>query len=169
MLTSLHGSGGIEWSMTFLDCDVFRKRSTLMPYAGYYLLCHIYKLNIIKISWISAFYSYLNLKYFPSAFCMKMLWLRVTISSGSYQPIPLIQIQQKMWLYHLIGRKISRFYVTLNLAAFQFKVVMYQSCAASERLIEKQRFFPDISHFFSLLKKIYTLYKYDTYIFKKPI
>jgi hypothetical protein len=55
------------------DCDVFRKRSTLMPYAGYYLLCHIYKINIIKISWISAFYSYLNLKYLPSAFRMKML------------------------------------------------------------------------------------------------
>jgi len=30
-----------------LDRDVFRKLSTLMPYAGYYLLCHIYKINII--------------------------------------------------------------------------------------------------------------------------
>ena len=120
-----------------LDCDVFWKRSTLMPYAGYYLLCHIYKINIIKISWISAFYSYLNLKYLPSAFRMKMLWLRVTISSGSCQLIPLIQIWQKMCFSHLIGRKLSRLYVTLNLAAFQFKVVMYQSCAASERLIEK--------------------------------
>ena len=40
---------------------------------GYYLLCHIYKINIIKISWISAFYSYLNLKYLPSAFRMKIL------------------------------------------------------------------------------------------------
>jgi hypothetical protein len=120
-----------------LDRDVFRKRSTLMPYAGYYLLCHIYKINIIKISWISACYSYLNLKYLPSAFRMKMLWFRVTISSGSCQLIPLIQIRQKMCFSPLIGRKISRLYVTLNLAAFQFKVVMYQSCAASERLIEK--------------------------------
>ena len=107
---------------------------------GYYLLCHIYKINIIKISWISAFYSYLTLKYLPSAFRMKMLWLRVTISLCSCQRIPLIQIRQKMWFSHLIGRKISRFYVTLNLAAFQFKVVMYQSCAVSKRLIEKQRF-----------------------------
>ena len=98
-----------------------------------------------------------------------MLWRRVTISSGSCQPISMIQIRQKMWLYNLIGRKISRFYVTLNLAAFQFKVVMYQSCAASERLIEKQRFVSEISLFFSQLKKMYTLYKYDTYIFKKPI
>ena len=152
------------WIVTF-----FPKRSTLMPYAGYYLLCHIYKINIIKISWISAFYSYLNLKYFHSAFRMNMLWRRVTISSGSCQPIPMIQIRQKMWLYNLIGRKISRFYVTLNLVAFQFKVVMYQSCAASEWLIEKQRFFPEISHFVSQFKKIYTLYKYDTYMFKKPI
>ena len=118
-----------------------RKAQLWCPMRGNCLLCHIYKINIIKISWISAFYSYLNLKYFHSAFRMKMLWLRVTISSGSCQPISIIQIRQKMWLYNLIGRKISRFYVTLNLAAFQFKVVMYQSCAASERLIEKQRFF----------------------------
>jgi hypothetical protein len=95
------------------------------------------QINIIKISWISAFYSYLNLKYLPSAFRMKMLWFRVTISSCSCQLIPLIQIRQKMCFSPLIGRKISRLYVTLNLAAFQFKVVMYQSCAASERLIEK--------------------------------
>ena len=139
-----------------LDCDVFRKRSTLMPYAGYYLLCHIYKINIIKISWISAFYSYLNLKYLPSAFRMKMLWLRVTISSGSCRLIPLIQIRQKVWFSHLIGCKISSFTWPWTWPHSSLK----WSCisAASERLIEKQRFFSrNFTLFLATKKKIYTI------------
>ena len=148
-----------------LDCDVSRKRSTLMPYAGYYLLCHIYRTNIIKISWISAFYSYLNPKYLPSAIRMKMLDFESQFPQVPVNRFPWFKFGRKCDSLIWLDAKYQDYTWPWTWPHSSLKWSCISHVLPVNGLSRNSDFFPEISHFFSQLRKIYTLYKYDTYIF----
>jgi hypothetical protein len=131
-----------------LDRDVFRKLST-----WYYLLCHIYKINIIKISWISAFYSYLNLKYLPSAFRMKMLDFESQFPQVLVNRFPWFKFGRKCDSLIWLDAKYQGFTWPWTWQHSSLKWSCISHVLPVNVFSRNSDFFSEISHFFSQLKK----------------
>ena len=169
MLTSLPGSGGIEWSMKIWIVTFFGNAQLWCPMRG--------------IIYCAIFTRYISLKSPESQLFIHIWILNIYLQHFAWKccdfesQFPQVPVNWFPWFK--FGRKCnSLIWLDEKYQDFTWPWTwphssLKWSCISHvlpvNGLSRNGDFFPEISHFFSQLRKQYTLYKYETYIFKKPI